>query len=139
MKQQKNGFTIIELVVVIAIIAVLAAIVMVNVTQYIAKSKDSAIKGNMHTMAVNAAKFYDSDAPTYEDMCTTAGGFLNAYNAITTAKSCNDIQASWCACATSAVDSSKWFCIDQRGQMKEALTNCNTASYCGSTSAPVCP
>ena len=41
MNKQK-GFTIIELIVVIAIIAILAAIVMVNVTQYINKGKDAA-------------------------------------------------------------------------------------------------
>ena len=40
MNKQK-GFTIIELIVVIAIIAVLAAIVMVNVTKYIAQGKDA--------------------------------------------------------------------------------------------------
>ena len=33
--KNKKGFTIIELIIVIAIIAVLAAIVLVNVTQYI--------------------------------------------------------------------------------------------------------
>jgi prepilin-type N-terminal cleavage/methylation domain-containing protein len=35
----KKGFTIIELIVVISIIAVLATIVLANVTQYISKAK----------------------------------------------------------------------------------------------------
>jgi len=139
--QKQKGFTIIELIVVIAIIAVLAAIVMVNVTSYIAKSKDSAIKGNMHSMAVNSIKYYDVPLPTYEGLCEDpVSGFKNAYDAIVTAtKTCNDITQSWCACAVSVVDPAKWFCVDQKGQLKETLTNCNTASYCGSTSAPVCP
>ena len=42
-----KGFTIIELIVVIAIIAVLAGIVLVNVTQYINKSKDASIEADM--------------------------------------------------------------------------------------------
>jgi len=39
--KNRHGFTIIELVVVIAIIAVLSAIVMVNVSSYTAKSRDA--------------------------------------------------------------------------------------------------
>jgi len=53
--QKREGFTIIELIVVIAIIAVLAAIVLVNVTQYINKSKDAAIKGEMDQLRKCAA------------------------------------------------------------------------------------
>ena len=44
MFKSSKGFTIIELIVVIAIIAVLAGIVLVNVMQYIGKSKDATIK-----------------------------------------------------------------------------------------------
>lgn len=60
MKNQK-GFTIIELIVVIAIIAVLAAIVLVNVTQYINKGKNTAIEGNLATLVTNAAVFFDTN------------------------------------------------------------------------------
>jgi prepilin-type N-terminal cleavage/methylation domain-containing protein len=56
-----KGFTIIELIVVIAIIAVLAAIVLVNVTQYIAKSRNSAIKGNMASLMTNGAAYFDQN------------------------------------------------------------------------------
>ena len=135
-----KGFTIIELVVVIAIIAVLSAIVMVNVTSYIAKSKDSAIKGNMRSMAVDSIKYYDVSLPTYVGLCQdTASGFASAYGAIITTKTCNAIAQSWCACAQSVVDTAKWFCVDQKAQLKETLTDCNTVSYCGSAIAPVCP
>ena len=135
-----TGFTIIELIVVIAIIAVLSAIVMVNVTNYIAKSKDTATKGNMHSMVVNSIKYYDVSVPIYVGLCSdTTTGFSNAYEAIATTKTCNAIAQSWCSCAASAADSAKWFCVDQRAQVKETLTNCNTVSYCGSASAPVCP
>ncbi|MBI2053742.1 MAG: prepilin-type N-terminal cleavage/methylation domain-containing protein [Candidatus Staskawiczbacteria bacterium] len=138
--QKQKGFTIIELIVVIAIIAVLAAIVMVNVTNYIAKSKDSATKGNMHSMVVDSIKYYDVPAPTYAGLCgDNATGFADAYSAITAVKSCNAVFDKWCACSASSTDSSKWFCVDQKAQVRETLTNCNTASYCGSNSNPVCP
>ena len=50
----KKGFTIIELIVVIAIIAILAAIVMVNVTKYINQSKDAAIQADLKAIQTNA-------------------------------------------------------------------------------------
>ena len=49
-----KGFTIIELIVVIAIIAVLAGIVLVNVTSYINKGKDAAVIANMRTIQIEA-------------------------------------------------------------------------------------
>ena len=58
MNKQK-GFTIIELIVVIAIIAVLAGIVLVNVIGYINKGKDASIKGNMETIRINASVYLD--------------------------------------------------------------------------------
>ncbi len=62
---KSKGFTIIELIVVIAIIAVLAAIVLVNVTQYIAKGKNAAIQGNMSTLLTNGATYFDANSGNY--------------------------------------------------------------------------
>jgi prepilin-type N-terminal cleavage/methylation domain-containing protein len=59
---KSKGFTIIELIVVIAIIAVLAGIVLVNVTQYINKGRDVAAEGNLATMLTNGAVFYDANS-----------------------------------------------------------------------------
>ena len=55
-----KGFTIIELIVVIAIIAVLAGIVLVNVTQYINKGKDTAVKGDMRSLQTAATVIADN-------------------------------------------------------------------------------
>ena len=48
--------------VLVAIIAVLSAIVLVNVTSYITKGKDSAAKGNLASMQVAAATYYDTNS-----------------------------------------------------------------------------
>jgi len=72
MNKQK-GFTIIELIVVIAIIAVLASIVLVNVTTYLNKGKDAAGKEAMHTLQT--------------DVISTANGGL--YTASVTANCVN--------------------------------------------------
>ena len=68
---KSKGFTIIELLVVIAIIAVLAAIVLVNVTAYINRGRNAAIKGNLSTVLINGAQYYDANG-SYSGFCGTA-------------------------------------------------------------------
>ena len=64
------GFTIIELIVVIAIIAVLAAIVMSNVTQYQRKGKDAAIKEQVRQIITAGTDFYYANG-TFAGMCAS--------------------------------------------------------------------
>jgi len=54
----KKGFTIIELIVVVAIIAILAAVVMFGVTQYINKSKIAAVKVELDQISKAAVIYY---------------------------------------------------------------------------------
>jgi prepilin-type N-terminal cleavage/methylation domain-containing protein len=136
MNKQK-GFTIIELIVVIAIIAVLAAIVLVNVTQYINKGKDAAIKGNLATLVTNGAVWVDD---------TTHTGYLNfSANAVTGCGSGGPIAtavtnaggtlvcaetavtgAAWCGCSQLKTDVTKGFCVDSTGAKKEGTMTCST-------------
>jgi prepilin-type N-terminal cleavage/methylation domain-containing protein len=128
---KSKGFTIIELIVVIAIIAVLAAIVMVNVTQYINKSKDAAIKGNMATIMTNAAVYFDTNG-NYTAFCGTTGATLamtaadNAWGTGGTAAICvpNATGTAFCACKQEKVDTTKVFCIDSSGAKKEVVSTC---------------
>jgi len=127
------GFTIIELIVVIAIIAVLAAIVLVSVTQYIAKGKDSSIKGTMSSMATIAAAYYDDHTATgFVGLLTTepfAVGIIgiekaNGANNVTV----NVISSAWCV-QTKMNDATNW-CVDYSGY-KGTTNNCdNTAANC---------
>ncbi len=71
-----RGFTIIELLVVVAIIAVLTGIVLVNVTSYINKGRDAAAKGNLATMLTNGAVFYDGNS-TFTGFSTNASGTIS--------------------------------------------------------------
>jgi len=66
-----KGFTIIELLVVVSIIAVLAAIVLVNVTGYINRGKNASIKSNLATVATNGSIFFYNNS-TYDAFCTNA-------------------------------------------------------------------
>ena len=131
MNKQK-GFTIIELIVVIAIIAVLAAIVMVNVTQYIGKSKDAAIKANLDTIRTNAAVYMSDQEKGNGDF----GGFLAtaeytipaaavATQTGTITKNCNDTAGTcvdntatkFCVSSTLASSATTIYCIDGDGSL----------------------
>ena len=114
---KSKGFTIIELIVVIAIIAVLAAIVLVNVTSYINKGKDAAIKGNMAQMATQAATIY-AETGSYSTL-ETQPNFVSAVSAITNANSAPLVgvtaitYAAYCVEAT-LKDATIW-CVDSTG------------------------
>jgi prepilin-type N-terminal cleavage/methylation domain-containing protein len=154
MKTSK-GFTIIELLVVVAIIAVLTGIVLVNVTSYIAKGKDAAVKGNMSTMLTDGAVFYDSNSTytgfysgTTSPITTTAGctgnsGFVNTctamvnagYNSVTFtcagAANCNTAGATgWCAMVTEKANTNT-FCVDSTGAKIEKASGTCVAGVCG--------
>ena len=129
---KSRGFTIIELIVVIAIIAVLASIVLVNVTQYINKGKDAAIKGNYSTILTNAAVYYDTPANSgkfgtdyvgdtsftnVEAAITSAGGTPVHFGAVAS--------QNWCACSPEKVTSTTVYCVDNTGaKVEKASTTC---------------
>ncbi len=137
-KITSKGFTIIELLVVVAIIAVLAAIVLVNVTGYINQGKNAAIKGNLATVLTNAAVYYDAHG-TYNDganlnFCADAGmtapeaAITAAYGSAATTHVCTAI--TWCDCSlmktTNAEPVGSTFCVDSSGYKKVTGTACAT-------------
>ena len=131
MKSSK-GFTIIELLVVVAIISVLAAIVLVNVTAYINQGKNAAIKGNLATILTNGAVFYDTNG-NYTGFCSNA--YVTGPNAAITsaggAPTCtvNVAATAWCACSTLkdvTGATGQTFCVDSTGAKKQTATACAT-------------
>jgi prepilin-type N-terminal cleavage/methylation domain-containing protein len=69
MAKNIKGFTIIELIVVIAIIAVLAGIVLVNVSGYNNKAKIAAIKANMRSLNTTATRYFERNGD-FGDLCS---------------------------------------------------------------------
>jgi prepilin-type N-terminal cleavage/methylation domain-containing protein len=140
MKIQK-GFTIIELVVVIAIIAILAAIVLINVAGYINKGKDAAIKSDMHTLITDAISATNGDWTGY--VCTSDTAWTAITAGIQTASGaakCNinsgatTPNTSFCACVKElAPVTPTWFCVDSSGVAREVITDCTGSDYCGGT------
>ena len=64
-KNIRSGFTLIELIIVIAIIGLLAAIVMASLGNARTKSEDAGIKSNLHTAQTEAELFYVNNNNLY--------------------------------------------------------------------------
>lgn len=134
MFKKSKGFTIIELIVVIAIIAVLAAIVLVNVTSYINQGKGAGIQGNMATLVTNAAVYFDDNSAntgnnftTSSNGCGVADGSAatSAIGAAVTKAGATLVcmgstasgNQSWCARVLTMPTGSKYasYCVDSTG------------------------
>jgi len=83
LNKKLKGFTIIELIVVIAIIAVLAGIVLVNVQGYIKKSKNASMQANFDTFQKSASVWLDEHG-NFDNMCIAAQNpvYNSIYNAV---------------------------------------------------------
>jgi len=146
MNKQK-GFTIIELIVVIAIIAVLAAIVLVNVTQYINKGKDAAIQGNMASILTNAAQYVDTNGSygtNAAGVCqdATVVSAMTAANTASGGTSTCTVSPSagpgtaFCACSPLKNSAGNVFCVDSTGFKRASTTGTSTVPVTCSTACP---
>jgi len=145
MKKNSNfsrGFTLIELIIVVAIIAILSGLILFSVTQYINKGKDSNISGNLSVLIPAGEVFYDGNSNSYTGFCDLGvNGNSVLKNAIIQMPQnlngdctdnvagicCYAVSQVWAACAQEFVDTSKAYCVDSRG-MKEEIDNSSCTS-----------
>jgi len=105
---KSSGFTIMELIVVIAIIGTLSTIVSVGVTQYIARGKDSAIKANVSQIYTYGITYAEKNG-NYNSFCTDlkVADILQKIGDISPnylgcwcdTVDCADVSNSWCVMA----------------------------------------
>ncbi|MCX6721018.1 MAG: prepilin-type N-terminal cleavage/methylation domain-containing protein [Candidatus Staskawiczbacteria bacterium] len=155
---KNKGFTIIELVVVIAIIAILAAIVIVNVSSYIAQAKDAVIKAEMSSLVTMGANYY-ADHGNYDGFWDYWNGYddtsgiqplVDSISSKSPAGgidwvSCDpdaycdfDGNTKWCAKVRLNVKvgpNLQFFCVDSSGHK---LTGLSTTVYCNAKNPGVC-
>jgi len=118
------GFTIIELIVVISIIAVLASIVLINTSSVGNKARDAAIKEDMNSFSQLALGYYESHG-NYGGFCEDAATerLFNSIPAYDEKKEkyCQHDSDDWMVCAqlNFPEDRSKAWCIDKSGIRKQ--------------------
>jgi prepilin-type N-terminal cleavage/methylation domain-containing protein len=160
-----KAFTLIELIVVIAIIAVLSGIILFSVTQYISKGKDSNIAGNLVVLIPAGEVYYNVNSNSYKGFCdpTQSSGsvFKNAISQMPQNKNgycyggnqndpttwtsasnpagiccyINSDGNSWAACAREFTSPADVYCVDSRG-MKEYISNSNCTSIANAFRCP---
>ena len=142
MKLQK-GFTIIELVVVIAIIAVLSGIVISNISTSRNKGKDAAARGNLQSLTTAGIKYFETNGNYNGFPTSTEANKIN--NALTDSKmgytsptyTCNSSGAScnsnndsaWCAQITLKA-STNTYCVSSSGKKLERAGGTCAAGVC---------
>jgi len=148
----RKGFTLIELIVVIAIMAILSAIIMFGVTQYINRSRDAAIQGTLSSLVPAGEVFYDHNSGNGYNNPNVPGSdfcgssiFANANSSIALRIDnscqyngkpvicCKATANAWASCAYEFADKIRAFCVDSTGIKREIC-----ASAC-SGSITVCP
>lgn len=143
---QSKGFTIIELLVVVAIIALLASIILINVNAIRAQAADSKTKSQMSSLRAAAESYYNDNGNNYGLDTTAAmdcatGGMAadtgdSGFPGLVAASAYSD--GILPTCTTDAVDgvsvatqwsaykqlkaSTNYFCVDSKGTAEEPPT-----------------
>jgi prepilin-type N-terminal cleavage/methylation domain-containing protein len=120
MKSNK-AFTLIELLVVIAIIAILAAIVLVNMSGAQDRAKDARITSDMNQIRSDAQTFYSAQS-TYTGYAVpaTLSSDISAQGGTLTGPHIDNVATvgeSYCAYAL--MNNSKYWCVDSELRSKQ--------------------
>lgn len=103
-KKKEKGFTLIELMIVVAIIGILAAIAIPNFMRYQAKAKQSEAKGNLGSIYTSLVTYY-SENDAYTGTITALDWTSAGTTRYTYSLAAAQLTTGFTATATSDIDS----------------------------------
>jgi len=142
--KKESGFTLIELMIVIAIIGMLAAIVAVAVGKARNAAKDAKIKSDIAQSAIEA-ELIRADTDSYADLCnSTNDGLSNSatysLDVLSTDLTKQGAHVNCRAdashyCISAQLNNGNYFCRDSSGRAADNLPN----EPCGTSASSTCP
>ena len=138
MKTKKSGFTLIELMIVVAIIGILAAIAIPKFAELIRKSGEGASKGNLGSIRSSLSIYYgdmEGQYPSQIGALTIAGKYLSTVPLAKTPNYHADTSAEVDGILSAETGASGWFYNNVSGDANYGamIVNCSHTDSKGST------
>lgn len=135
----RQGFTLIEILVVIAIIGILSSVVLGSLNSAREKGADGAVKSNLSSVKNVAAIYYDDQSGSYLGLCSTSQKVIDAMAGSQTVVAptpivgglgdgeCVDSSAEWAAWVNLKLSSTTAWCVDSTGKSGEIAVQDSTS------------